>query len=168
MSKEKKVADRFLVQVPDDLKSISELPLANRIAKIKVRSCGAPPRGNLVEETKLIDAYGLKAKKLLVPQTEYFVIGSKTIEEPDIALLTKTYEEKGLNPTITAMQIHDGADAKIVWRHGYDKLTAIARNGKILTEEEAVKLSKEVGGHVCLAEVIEKELKFPIIRCVKT
>ena len=168
MSKETKIAERFLVQVPDDLDSVSKLPLAKHIAKITLRPCGKPPKGTLIEETKLVEIYGIKAKKLAIPETEYFIINARPIEEPDIALLNKTYNNMKANPRIKAMQIHDGADGKIVWRAGYHHLTAIARNGGYLNEEQALALAKEVGGHVCRADAIKRTLDFEIIKCVKT
>lgn len=166
-TKEVKIDDRYLVQVPNDLESIVKLPLADRIVKIKLGSCGKAPEGNIIEETKLIGAYGIKTKKLSIPQSEYFVVSAKTIDDPDITLLSNTYSEMGLNPKIGDMQIRDGVDDRIVWKSGSGRLTAIARNGDYLTEEDALSLAKEVGGHVCLAEVIERTLNFQMIKCLK-
>jgi len=165
--KEEKIADRFLVQVPDDLESVNKLPLAKRIVQLKLKACGRPPKGKIVEETKLIDTYGIKTKKLFLETNEYFTVGGTTIDNPNIPLLAKTYTNLGLNPKIRGMQINDGGDKRVVWRSGHGHLTAIARNGQNLTEKMALELAEEVGGHVCAADVISKTVKFDIIRCVK-
>lgn len=166
--KEEKIDDRFLVQVPDDLESVNKLPLAEHIAQLKLKACGKPPKAKVIEETKLVDTYGIKTRKMSLPSNEYFTIGGTTIENPNIALLARTYGELGLNPKIRGMQIQDGSnDKKIVWRAGHGHLTAIARDGKILTEKAALELAQEVGGHVCKADVIKKEMHFELIRCMK-